>query len=368
MTAISAIPWPSARTPDESSWTPPAGTTVVSVDDHVLEPPGLWQDRLPAADRDRAPRIWKDAGGTHLEVDGRLFDTPGQNLLLVQGREGFSDLGRRLEDMDAEGLDIAFMFSQVSMALYAMQDKELMVRCFDVYNEWLAEWCAQVPGRFFGVGILPTIYEPAATADYLQKLKAWGYRAVQIPSSPRNVFYNSSGMKPLWSAVEASGMPLSFHIGENPDFKGAGALGTYLTVTFQPFRKLWALLAFSGVLERHPEMNVIFTEGGISWVPSALYDADKTYREFETEMRPKLAQLPSYYWHRQCYATFMDDPSGIKLIDDIGYEHVMWSADYPHPESTLGESRRLVQSFFNDLGEERAKAIVGGNAERLYRL
>jgi predicted TIM-barrel fold metal-dependent hydrolase len=360
-----AIPWPSVRTSPEMEWRPPAGTRIISADDHVIEPEHLWEEGLPAADRDNAPRFWKDEFGYHLQVDGRSFDTPGLNSLLVEGREGFADQALRLHDMDAEGLDVSFVFPQKTMALFSMQDKELMVRCFDVYNEWLSGWCAG-SDRLYGIGILPTIFQPEATRDYIAKLKGWGFRAMEIPSAPRNVYYNSSSMEPMWSAIEESGIPLSFHIGEFPEWKGAGALGTFLTSTFQPFRKLWALLTFSGILERHPELNVIFTEGGISWVPSAIYDADKTYRQFETEMRPKLAELPSYYWHRQCYAAFIDDPSGIKLIDDIGADKVLWSADYPHPESSLGESRHLVKSFFDDLGEEKAKLIVGGNAARLY--
>lgn len=360
-----AIPWPSARISPEIAWRPPVGTRVISADDHVIEPPHLWEERLPAADRDHAPQFWRDEFGYHLQVDGRSFDTPGLNSLLVEGREGFAHQALRLRDMDAEGLDVSFVFPQKTMALFSMQDKDLMVRCFDIYNEWLSEWCAG-SDRLYGIGILPTIFAPETTRDYIQKLKHWGFRAMEIPSSPRNVYYNSSSMAPLWDAIEESGIPLSFHIGEFPDYKGAGALGTYLTTTFQPFRKLWALLTFSGVLERHPELRVIFTEGGISWVPSAIYDADKTYRQFETEMRPKLAQLPSFYWHRQCYAAFIDDPSGIKLIDDIGADKVLWSADYPHPESSLGESRLLVQSFYDQLGEEKASAIVGGNAARLY--
>jgi len=361
-----AIPWPAVRTSPEIAWRPPAGTRVISSDDHIIEPEHLWEEGLRGADRDRAPRLWRDEFGYHLVVDERSFDTPGLNSLLVEGRAGMSDQALRMQDMDAEGLDVSFIFPQKAMALHSMADKELMVRCYDVYNEWLAKWCAAEPDRLYGIGILPTIFQPEATRDYIQKLKAWGFRAMEIPSAPRNVYYNSSSMAPLWDAVEESGIPLSFHIGEFPDYKGAGALGTFLTVSFQPFRKLWALLTFSGILERHPELKVIFTEGGISWVPAAIFDADRTYREFESEMRPKLAELPSFYWHRQCYVTFMDDPSGIKLIDDIGADKVLWSADYPHPESTLGESRPLVKSFFDDLGAERAKAIVGGNAARLY--
>lgn len=360
-----AIPWPSARTSPEIGWRPPVGTRVISADDHVIEPEHLWEEGLAPEDRDRAPQFWKDEFGYHLVVDGRSFDTPGLNSLLVEGREGFADQALRLRDMDAEGLDVSFVFPQKTMALFSMADKELMVRCFDVYNEWLSGWCAG-SDRLYGIGILPTIFEPEATRDSIAKLKHLGFRAMEIPSTPRNVYYNSSSMEPMWAAIEESGIPLSFHIGEFPEWKGAGALGTYLTSTFQPFRKLWALLTFSGVLERHPELRVIFTEGGISWVPSAIYDADKTYRQFETEMRPKLAELPSFYWHRQCYAAFIDDPSGIKLIDDISVDKVLWSADYPHPESSLGESRNLVKGFFDTLGEEQARLVVGGNAARLY--
>ena len=103
---------------------------------------------------------------------------------------------------------------------------------------------------------------------------------------------------------------------------------------------------------------MIFTEGGISWVASALCDADRTYREFASEMRPQLAELPSYYWWRQCYATFMSDPAGLRLMDMIGHDHVMWSFDYPHPESTLGESRRIVRDIYNQLGDEQAEWVV----------
>ena len=366
--AIPPIAWPVDREIPDLDWQPPAGTRVISADDHWLEPPDLFVDHMPAKYRDQAPKVWRDETGTHLECEGRNLDSVGQNLNLTQGRPGMGDIEQRVPDMDAEGLDAGLIFAQVSMALFSLEDEELMIAAYDAYNEGLAEFCAGMPGRLYGVGILPTIYSPERTADYIQKLKSWGYVAMQIPSYPRaeRVWYNGSKWDVMWDAIEESGIPLSFHIGENPNYRGRGALGTYLTTGFQPFRRLWSLLTFSGTLERHPEMNVIFTEGGISWVPACLYDADKTYRQFESEMKPQLAEMPSYYWYRQCYATFMDDPSGIKLLDDIGPEHALWSADYPHPESTLGESRGLVKSFFDALPEDQAKLVVGGNAARLW--
>src|SRR6266851_1895018 len=162
-----AIPWPAVRESLPIGWHPPVGTRVISADDHVIEPEHLWQDRLPADDHDKAPRLWRDETGYHLVVDERSLDTPGLNSLLVEGREGMANQELRLRDMDLEGLDVSFVFPQKAMALFSMQDKEFMVRSIDVYNEWLAGWCAAAPDRLYGIAILPTIFEPEATRDYI---------------------------------------------------------------------------------------------------------------------------------------------------------------------------------------------------------
>ena len=367
-TPRAAEPWPMDRPSPDNGWRPPAGQAVISADDHLIEPPGLWQDRLPAKWRDTAPKLWYDDTGYHLEVDGRSFDTPGLNSHLVEGRPGMSDRGERLKDMDAEGVDIGFVFPQKALGLFAMEDKEQMVASYDVYNEWLSEWVQYDPERLFGIGVLPTIFEPDATRDYIEKLKAWGFKAMEIPSYPRDVRYNSSKMVPMWEAIEESGIALSFHIGENLITGGAGALGTFLLSQFQSFRKLWGLLTFSGIFERHPDLKVIFTEGGIAWAATAMFDADRLYREFESEMRPQLAQLPSYYWWQNCYSTFMDDPTGIREMAQIGADHCMWTFDYPHPESTLGESRRILADIYSQLPEADANMIAGGTAAKVWKI
>ena len=192
--------------------------------------------------------------------------------------------------------------------------------------------------------------------------------ARHLPSYPRDVRYNSTAMEPMWDAIEESGIPLSFHIGSSGSLRGAGALGTSLTIALQPFRELWCMLTFAGILDRHPGMKVVFTEGGISWVPPALFDADKQYKAYETEMRPKLSHLPSHFWYRQCYSTFMNDPAGLKLVDEIGHEHMLWSVDYPHPEGNLGENISVMRTIFEQLPEDVARDVVGRNAARVWGL
>ncbi len=367
---INPIAWPGQRQIEEIDWTPPAGTRIISVDDHGIEEMNLWENRLPAADKHRAPKLWRGEDNRfHFEVSGRNFDVPGLDSDIGEGRPSMWDVEARLKDMDAEGIETSLIFHARAMSLVALEDKEFFVRCIDVYNEWLAEYCARDPKRLIGVAILPTIYNPEASRDYLQKIKALGLKAIEIPSAPRNVPYNAKAMEPMWAAIAESGIPLSFHIGAYMEFRGQGAIGANLTKNLGPYRPLWSLLAFSGILERHPELKVVFCEGGFGWVPWTLQDADHVYRSYETEMRPKLGNLPSYYFRRQCYGAFMYDPVGVHVGHHYGLaDNMVWSSDYPHGESTFGQTKRIIKDIFDEMGVAEATKVVGGNAAKLWNL
>jgi predicted TIM-barrel fold metal-dependent hydrolase len=366
--AGTTIAWPRDREIPQQGESLPAGTVVVSADSHILETSDLWKERLPARFKDRAPRLYyDDEGYFHLEAEGRSLDVPGLNTMLVEGREGMAEVEERIKDLDAEGVDKDVIFPQRTLSLVGLQDLELRDVCMRAYNEWLSEYCRAYPDRLYGVGIL-NWWEPEAARDNLQELKALGFKAMEIPSSPPGVFYNSRSMEPMWDAIEESGYAISFHIGENIQTRGLGALGTFQMQTFSPFRRLFGLMVFSGILERHPQLKVIFTEGGAHWVPAALFDADRIYRDFESEMNPKLANMPSYYWWQSCYVTFQEDPIGMELLHHIGAHKVLWASDYPHPESTLGYSARAVRDIIATVGEEAGKAIVGGNAVEIWGL
>ncbi len=366
--AGTTIAWPREREIPPLGGPLPANTVVVSADSHVMETEDLWKDRLPDRFKDRAPRLWWDDDGfSHLEAEGRSLDVPGLNTMLVEGREGMRDPAVRLRDLDAEGVDKEIIFPQRTLSLVGLQDLELRDACMKAYNEWLSDYCTYAPKRLYGVGIL-NWWEPEKAKDNLQELRGLGYHAIEFPSSPPGVFYNGRGMESLWDAIEESGYPLSFHIGENVLTRGLGALGTFQMQQFAPFRRLFGLMAFSGILERHPALKVVFTEGGVHWVPAALFDADRIYRDFESEMNPKLANLPSHYWWQNCYATFQEDPVGMQLIDQVGHGKAIWASDYPHPESTLGYSAQTVRDIFTAVGEETGRKIVGGTAIDLWGL
>ena len=346
-------------------------TKIISADEHLVEPPEFWSEwlpsRLPAAARDCAPKL---EGGA-LVLDGytmpvfRMFpDLVAYNDV----QPGASDLAGRLAVMDRDGIDISILFPQRAMGMFGIKDAALRTRCLTAYNEYLSDFAAESGGKLVGVGILPTVYEPEATVDYLARLKDLGFRLFMIPGQLRGTSYAAPEMTPFWSAIEESGLITAFHVSETPDDSGPGGLGTYLLHTSQPFRKTWANLVFSGVLERHPGIRVLFAEGGISWIPSALADADRIHSAFASYLNPRLTRPPSEYWFRQCYATFMDDQSGLDQIDRIGIDHVLWSSDYPHLEGTQDHTRDVIGAIRDQMSVAASSAILGGNAISLLGL
>ena len=275
------IEWPGDRVLPETKRPLPNDTIVVSTDSHWLEPESF-VDRMPAKFRDRAPQGHFDESGFHFEIDGQTTDNPALPSKLIEGRPGIWDPKHRIRDIDAEGVDKEILFPQRMLGAIRSRDYEFIQACFDAYNEALSEFCKTHPDRFYGIGLL-NYWDPEATRDAVQKIKGLGLKGLMIPSlPPGEVYYNSRKMEGLWDGIEEGGLPLSFHVGETFDARGLGGLATTIVVAFQPYRRLFSLLAFSGILERHPELRVVFTEGGISWVASCLYDSDRVYTSFES--------------------------------------------------------------------------------------
>lgn len=354
----------------------PPGTILASADSHLLEPAD-WRDRMPAKFRDRAPRSWIDSDGLmRYTYDGaEVIDHFG--ACVSTGGEGMKDLAIRIADMDAEGISKDLLFPQWSFAILSGvseahadapgRNPEYAMAYIRAYNQYLAEVCAQYPDRLYGVGIL-NFWDPSSAIDNIAEIKDLGLRGVTIPTGPPGVRYNDAKMEPLWDAIEGSGLPLSFHVGERVDMSGMGTLGTGLMQNFCPYRKLWSLLTFSGILERHPAMKVIFTEGQLHWIPGALQDADQHYDSFGSLLQPRLAHRPSHYFFQNCYATFQEDPVGLGSLSQIGADRVLWSTDYPHSESVVGRCQDAAYAVAQVTSADDARAILGGNAITMWNM
>jgi predicted TIM-barrel fold metal-dependent hydrolase len=370
---IVGIGLPCDRTAQATGGSWPAGTCIVSADSHWLEYGDVWKSRFPAHLRDKAPEIVETPLGWNIKSNGKLMfsDPIVEATATFESIEGMYDVTARLRDIDAEGVDKELLFPQKCLSLIREPDVECRTWVFRAYNEYIASVCEQAPTRLYGVGMI-NFWEPEAAAESVAHIKALGLKAIMTPISPgkhldgEDIHYASPRMDPFWAAIAESGLPLCFHIGENIKTDPYGGIATNFLTQVAGFRLNWGTLVFGGVFDRHPALRVVFVEAGISWVASALQDADMFWESYKTKMTPVLEHTPSWYWFNHCYATFMSDAAGLDLLHRIGAERVMWSTDYPHNESTWGYSRSAAQAVFDATDTVSAQRIVGGTALDLF--
>ena len=250
----------------------------------------IWIDKFPEHLKEWAPRIEFKDGGWQFWTKDRKMMPPEAAMGLCEAMEcnpGFLAVEPRLQDLDAEGVEKELIFPQRLFGLYMAGDFDLREEIFGCYNEHIAEVCQQAPTRLFPV-MIPNYWDPAKADESVQRCKELGARCLMVPIVPRkdvdgeDIAYNNPKMDPFFAAVAASGIPLCFHIGENIPTALPGAAGTFVLTQMQGFRPIFGALVFGGVFDRHPDLQVVFVEGGICWVASALHDADMIYTHFPT--------------------------------------------------------------------------------------
>ena len=199
-------------------------------------------------------------------------------------------------------------------------------------------------------------------------MKDLGLKTFMLPLTPGNdaqgrpIHYASAEMDVLWATAEELDLPVFFHAGENlPVGNPGGSVATMLGI-FMPFRKQFSDLVFGGILDRHPNLRIVFAESGINWIPGMLQDAEMIVDSCEAIMDPKLKLRPTDYWQRNCYATVMSDAIGFKLLDYIGADRVMFAVDYPHNEGVQGYTRGAIEDIVDAVSPADARKILGGTA------
>ena len=359
----------------------PEDTIVVSADGHLALSEDIWHERVPDRLKDKVPRIWFDAeaGIFQLGMGGKSFYPIEAHPLIrsIEGRESTGNIEMRIKDLDDEGIAKEVIFPQTLALFFRYPDFELREWIFRGYNEYLGEVQQRFAGRLYPVPIAH-FWKHDDPSAWVREIADLGLKTIMLPMKPGEtpdgdeIYYGSPAFDPVWSAIEEVGLPVCFHIGETIQPKGPAAL--VCEGMFQMgggggmFRKIWAELVFSGVFDRHPKLQIMFAEGGISWVPSCLQDAEMLFDSYNPLLEYVPRERPSHYWHRHCQATFMNDAIGLSHIEVIGAERALWSSDYPHNESTFGYSRDSMERVVQSIGEKDARRVLGGNAINLFDL
>jgi predicted TIM-barrel fold metal-dependent hydrolase len=369
--------------------------TVVSVDDHLVEPKDVFTGRVPAKFADRAPKVIEDAKGAEVwEFDGRIIPMAGGNavagrppseysmepLRYDQMRRGAWDVDARVADMDLAGVWSSLCFPSMvagfgGARFWEAKDPELGLASLKAWNDWHAEaWAGAYPDRFIPLG-LTWLGDAEIAAAEVRRNAARGFHALSFPEMPEKLglpSIHTGYWDPLLRACEETETVLCLHVGSASSIVGGSSdappdvttalffVGAIITTTD------WL---FSKATVRFPGLKIALSEGGVGWVP-ALQDRVEhcfRYKEFTggwigEELHP-LEVL-----HRNFYFCALDDISGFQMLDRVGADRVMVECDYPHADSTWPDTQRYLHDQLGFLPPDTIAQLTWRTATDLYGL
>jgi len=388
---------------------------IISVDDHVIEPPHVWQKWLPLRFLDRAPRVERRGIGAIKRLpdasyrqtfsdDGIIGDcwfyedavvVHKRNVAAVgldrddmsmspitydEMRPGCYDPKERLEDMDVNHVEASLAFPTFprfcGQTFLDGKDKALAEACVYAYNNYMIEeWCGDSGGRLIPLIIVPLWDSNLAAAEVLRNAER-GCRAVafsEIPPALGLPSIHTDYWDPFFSACQETGTVVCMHIGSSSRMQSTSPDAPMAVPIMLSFNNSMASLAdflFSGVLVRFPRLKIAYAEGQIGWLPYALERADDAWLQHRAwaGVRDIVPEPPSLYFHRQVYGCFFRDHHGMASLESIGVDNVTFETDYPHTDSTWPETKAIAEEMMRDLDDETVYKVVRGNAIRMLEL
>ncbi len=365
---------------------------LISADDHVLEPEWLFH-RIDPRFADRAPTLHVGPGVAQWTVEDARIPIHGTNaavgrpvrqwnraqMSFGEFREGTHDVHARIRDMDLNGVYASLNFPSIVWGFAGsrfsyMKDPELGLACLHAYNDWMVEdWCAAYPDRFIACQ-LPWLADATIAAAEIRANAGRGFRAVSFSENPESLGFPSihtTYWDPFFAACEETGTVVNLHIGSSGNVQrpSSDTPSPAISALF-PVNGLLALIdwVFSKIPARFPELKIVMSEAGVSWVPTAIERLNRAYRQREaggnwTASDPHPVEL----LHRNFWYTSIEDPSAFRLLDLIGEEKVMVETDYPHNDSSWPDSQALIRHDLEHLEPAVIAKICFANAAALYR-
>jgi predicted TIM-barrel fold metal-dependent hydrolase len=379
---------------------------LISVDDHILEPPNVWVDRVPAADRERAPHMVVEDGMDYWIYDGKRFPSSGLSAVAGKKKEEFSpealsyadmrpgcyDPVARLEDMNQAGILASLCFPTLTrfcgQLFMEASDREFGLVCLKAYNDWmLEEWCGAAPGRYIPLVLIP-LWDPQLAVAELERTAALGATSFAFSENPAPLglptIHDVNGYwEPVMAAANDLEMVVSMHVGSSSQVPSIAPDSPFMAnLTWGAMRTSGAMLSwiFSGLFQRYPNLKIALSEGEIGWIPYYLERAEQVLdKQRYWVMRGQkfmdhagnAADLDTLdiraTFRDHVFGCFIEDRHGIASIDEIGEDNIMCETDYPHSDSTWPDCIGTVKRVIGHLPEATQYKLLRGNAERLYR-
>jgi len=374
----------------------PIVVPVISVDDHLIEPPDLFEGRMPAAQAGRAPRIVEEEDGSQYWLyEDRRYPNIGLNAVVGRSRDTWSmdpsrfdemrpgcfDIDARVADMDLNGVWASLCFPSLvagfcGAVFFRSTDLALGLSTLRAWNDWHIEvWAGTHPERIIPLQV-PWLADVEVAAAEVRTNAARGFKAVSFPEFPAQLGLPSifsGAWDPLFAACEETGTVVCLHTGASawaplpspdPPFE--------LLPTLFPVNAIVAAAEWlwSGVPLRFPELCIAMSEGGLGWVPMLLdrvdYVLSHSASGTESGAWPS-ALAPSEVLRRSFWFCSIDDPSMVGSRQRIGVDHIMVESDYPHADSTWPDTQLVLARNYGALDERELRMVAAENAATLFR-
>jgi len=393
---------------------------IISVDDHVVEPPHVWQTWLPSRYRERGPRVeranWAPftqlSGARYqnsMDPDGEAGDywvyedkiiyvhkkfvaipleaTPDGDVsrfdrtvmemtpVTYDGmRPGCYDRDARKKDFELNWVDGSLPFPTFprfcGQTFLEADDKDLALACVRAYNDWMIEeWCEPSDGLNIPLGIMP-LWDAELAAAEVTRIADKGVHAVcfsEIPTHLGLASIHTGYWDPVLRVCNDRAVTMCMHIGSSSKMPVASPDAPEAVGATLAFNNSFASMIdwlFSGKLIEFPSLKLAYSEGQIGWIPYALERADTVWNQHDAWMHTKerIPELPSsYYWGR-IFGCFTADHHGIANLDRVGRDNICFETDYPHTDTTWPDSKDYVAKMIEGLDDEVAYKVLRGNA------
>jgi predicted TIM-barrel fold metal-dependent hydrolase len=371
--------------------------TIISVDDHLTEPPDVFTKRFPEKLRDQAPHVVTRDDGTETWVyKGREYADTGLSVVAGRPKDEWTDdvlnfdemrracwdVHERVKDMDVDGIWASLCFPSgawgfTGRVLSLNKDEEVGLAAIRAWNSWMIEeWHGAHPDRFIPMQ-LPWLLDPELAGQEIRRNAELGFTSVSFMESPQLLklppITDHAHWEPFFKACEETDTVISLHCGASGfTLQGSPGTGLNTQVSMFPGGAFCAAVdwVWAGVPARYPDLKIALSEGGIGWVPMAIDRLDYVLEHSAGSAAGESWEFdvtPSEVLRRNFWFCMLDDPSTLEQRHTIGVDHILFETDYPHADSTWPHSQDLLRKRLGHIPFEEASLIAGGNAAKLFR-
>jgi predicted TIM-barrel fold metal-dependent hydrolase len=364
---------------------PDSKYNVISADSHVVEPPDLFESRVASDLKDRMPKLGNLDGTAAWLVEG-VEPTPlaptfatGTGWRQPDGpvqwddvMSGLYEAPARVVAQDSDSVDGEILYPSTGLwdAIKLSDDAEMKLAAAKAYNDWLSEFCAHAPDRFFGVAKVPTTSVADAVAE-VQRAADLGLKGAILDAYPSGSRVGGNADDdPFWEAINDLQMPVSMHygIGVEAATLPPGGIAPGLK---PPMADAMLPMVAGGVFDRYPNVKVVFAHGDAGWALHWMEFFDINYVRQKHLQQYTLADddaVPSDYMRKFAWFTVHHDRSAIRDRHILGEVHLMWGSHFPYDDSNWPDNRQQAIRLTDEVSAQSRQSLLADNVGRLYGL